>query len=154
MARVDPGLKTTCKAAFPRSGPLRMGHMGPPQPNTCNTGLIQCSKTPLTLLHPGGLTPGRRSLQQDGTHPSTSRRPDPRQKIHSPTHSQTSLNRPGAREAAGTRHQEPLPSRSSLCPGRKTIRFPKENTTTAQEGPEERNRLQRSLPSRTVKEGL
>ena len=93
-------------------------------------------------------------VQQEPTRPSTPGGPDPRQKIHSPTRSQTSLNRPGAREAAGTRHQQPLPSRSSLCPGRKAIKFPNETTTTAQGGPEERNRLQRSLSSRTVKEGL
>ena len=70
---------------------------------------------PTHPLHPVGLTPGRRSLQQDSTHPSVARRPDPRQKIHSPTRSQTSLNRPGAREAAGTRHQQPLPSRTKYC---------------------------------------
>ena len=39
-----------------------MGHTGPPQPNTRNTGLIQCSKNPLALLHPVGLTPGRRYI--------------------------------------------------------------------------------------------
>ena len=48
----------------------------------------------------------------------------------------------------------PLPSRSSLCPGRSTIKIPNENTTTAQGGPEERNRVQQPFSSRTVKEGL
>lgn len=86
-----PGLKTTCKADFPRSGPLRMGHMGPPAQHMQHwTHPVQ--QDPAHPSTPGGLTPGRRSQQQDGTPPSTSRRPDPRQKIHSPTHSQTSLN--------------------------------------------------------------
>lgn len=125
--------------------------MGPPQPNTCNTGLIQCSKTP-AHLYTRAWTPGRRSPQQDGTPPSTSRRPDPQAEdasyppIHKPP---STVQVPGKLQ-----EQTKSPSsRSSLCPGRKTIRFPVKHSHSPGR-PEERNRLQQSLPSRTVKEGL
>lgn len=87
---MDLGLKTTCKADFPRSGPLRDGSHGATPQLTHATLTHPVQQDPAHPSTPGGLDP-RQKVTAAGRHsPSTSRRPDPRQKIHSPTYSQTS----------------------------------------------------------------